>query len=546
MTPAPPVQTAVLNPDASKPETIKDVISYLMPAALSGTMPLWPPDAFAVAAAILKRSGAYREVANVWPPKGYADTDDWHNKVHAISEEWRTACENKRDLPTTVGVWWNTIILRECTKTADILLDRDLFDALVGIVASADQASRSFGFTSCKKASAKLAERATGNLSRNTLCELIDSSRVRVMPKAHNPVSGMTLRSLTHNLALWDRTEVEPSWNNVILPGFAEDGIHLLLLPWPLTIKPNAFHKAPSNYGLRLPKRVDLFEYDISFQASDVERAIELIKEAERTVGKVHGVILPEVSMSIDHFKDMQQKAQAVFDIPLLIAGIGGPNASKLGTNGVAISTDADEDPITQSKHHRWRLDHEQAKSYGISHCLPEKPENGAWWEGIHIEDRTCVFFNANDWMAFCVLICEDLARQDPLSEMVRSVGPNLVIALLLDGPQISDRWPAHYATVLADDPRSSVLTLTSAGMVDLARSQFGGGPRSIGLWKDAITRKNQKINLEPGSEAIVLRLRGETRKEWTVDGRNDGGRTDYLRLIGIYQISPPSAGASP
>ena len=29
--------------------------------------------------------------------------------------------------------------------------------------------------------------------------------------------------------------------------------------------------------------------------------------------------------------------------------------------------------------------------------------------------------------------------------------------------------WPARYATVLSDDPGSSVLTLTSVGMVDLS-----------------------------------------------------------------------------
>ena len=246
------------------------------------------------------------------------------------------------------------------------------------------------------------------------------------------------------------------------------------------TIKPNAFHKAPSNYGLRLPKRVDLFEYDISFQASDVERAIELIKEAERTVGKVHGVIL-EVSMSIDHFKDMQQKAQAVFDIPLLIAGIGGPNASKLGTNEVAISTDADEDPITQSKHHRWRLDHEQAKSYGISHCLPEKPENGAWWEGIHRRPYLRILQRKRlDGVLRPHLRGSRQTRSAFGDGTLR--WPKSRDSAFAGRAADIDRWPAHYATVLADDPRSSVLTLTSAGMVDLARSHLEADREASGF----------------------------------------------------------------
>jgi hypothetical protein len=48
----------------------------------------------------------------------------------------------------------------------------------------------------------------------------------------------------------------------------------------------------------------------------------------------------------------------------------------------------------------------------------------------------------------------------------MNAIGPNLVIALLMDGPQLENRWPARYATVLAEDPGSAVLTVTSLGMV--------------------------------------------------------------------------------
>ena len=49
-----------------------------------------------------------------------------------------------------------------------------------------------------------------------------------------------------------------------------------------------------------------------------------------------------------------------------------------------------------------------------------------------------------------------------PLRTVIRSVGPNLVIVLLMDGPQLVRRWPGKYATVLSDDPGSAVLTVTS------------------------------------------------------------------------------------
>jgi hypothetical protein len=53
---------------------------------------------------------------------------------------------------------------------------------------------------------------------------------------------------------------------------------------------------------------------------------------------------------------------------------------------------------------------------------------------------------------------CEDLASLDEWAELVRSAGPSLVVALLLDGPQLAARWPCRYSSVLVDDPGSAVL----------------------------------------------------------------------------------------
>jgi hypothetical protein len=522
-------------PASAQSEIIKDILGQLMPLALSGEKPMWPPDAFALAATILKRSGAYREVANDWPPATYSTTKDWHDKIFSVAEEWRDACKADKDWPTQVDAWWEEIIRQRGLPLDAISPDKDIFVALIGIVACADQSCRGFGFYNSKRAST-IDDRAITNLSSaNTLCEAVNPPRVSVLPKAHNPVSGMTLRSLTHNLALWDRAEVSPSWHNILIDSVTS-GINILLLPWPLVINPTAFHPAADCHNLRLPERAGLFEYDISFDPNDIDRIKALIEKAKRVTGTVDAVIFPELSMSSDSLKKLQKEIQTDLKIPLLIAGIGGINRDKLGTNSVAISVYSELRPFLQSKHHRWRLDHKQASGYGIT-SLPEKKDNGAWWEAIHIEERVCRFFNANEWLTFCVLVCEDLARQDPVSELVRSVGPSLVVALLLDGPQIPERWPAHYGTVLADDPRSSVLTLTSAGLVDLARSQHGGGPRSVALWKDAISRSNKQIILEPGSDGIVLNVVSEMRQEWTADGRHDNGKSGYLKLAGIYQV---------
>ena len=51
-------------------------------------------------------------------------------------------------------------------------------------------------------------------------------------------------------------------------------------------------------------------------------------------------------------------------------------------------------------------------------------------------------------------------------------------------------RWSAKHALVLADDPGSSVLTVTSQGMVGLTREyvkrkKFPDRPGAVVLWRD-------------------------------------------------------------
>src|SRR5689334_3759654 len=48
--------------------------------------------------------------------------------------------------------------------------------------------------------------------------------------------------------------------------------------------------------------------------------------------------------------------------------------------------------------------------------------------------------------------VCQDLAAIDDVAELVRSVGPTVIYTPLLDGPQLSSRRSARYASVLAED----------------------------------------------------------------------------------------------
>jgi hypothetical protein len=173
--------------------------------------------------------------------------------------------------------------------------------------------------------------------------------------------------------------------------------------------------------------------------------------------------------------------------------------------------------------------------NYGLGGSL--NPSH-RWWECIKIHKRDVHFIALDPLLVFTVLICEDLARPEPVGDLVRSVGPNLVIALLQDGPQLESRWSSRYAMSLTDDPGCSVLTLTSLGMCRLSkpRGTTNDQSRVIALWRDRTTGTRQ-LSLPRDSEALVLCLNESREQEWTADGRGDGGTTGGIHLVGVSYI---------
>ena len=139
-------------------------------------------------------------------------------------------------------------------------------------------------------------------------------------------------------------------------------------------------------------------------------------------------------------------------------------------------------------------------------------------------------------------LICEDLARFDPVLPVINAVGPNLVIALLMDGPQLESRWSGHYATVLAEDPGSAVLTFTCIGMVERARRVGEDVRRTIALWKEP-GGQAREIYLPAGHHGVVLCLKGSSGEQRLLDFRNQGAVTKYkLEAVrSVYLAAAPS-----
>jgi hypothetical protein len=95
---------------------------------------------------------------------------------------------------------------------------------------------------------------------------------------------------------------------------------------------------------------------------------------------------------------------------------------------------------------------------------------------------------------------------------------------------------------VLAEDPGSSVLSITSLGMArrsrprDRARGSEDEKATTIALWRDAIEGERE-ISLEPGHDACVLSLVCRSTQEYTIDGRGDLGHAHFPIFAGAYSF---------
>ena len=154
---------------------------------------------------------------------------------------------------------------------------------------------------------------------------------------------------------------------------------------------------------------------------------------------------------------------------------------------------------IRQNKHHRWSLDEGQITQYHLAGVLHPHVR---WWEAMQVPRMAMQFVELAE-LTQASLVCEDLAQNDDIAQLIRSVGPTVVISGLLDGPQLTSRWAARYASVLADDPGSAVLTLACLGMVQRSRPPGRDPSRVIALWKDS-TSGVREIPLDPAAHGVL------------------------------------------
>lgn len=389
----------------------------------------------------------------------------------------------------------------------------------------------------------------------------VSSTLTTVFPKQHTPQTGMTFRSLTHNLALCSQAGVELNWNLEANDPERETAgdpkpsqnrrledkleiLNILLLPWPTAVDRKCFKVASPPDWPAMPERYRFFSYERESQVDAFENYFKAAcKKAEAFADDIDMVILPELALTKDEHQAASRLARK--SSAILIGGVHGEvkragrmfseNKAIVEFDGLAASKKPSK--INQPKHHRWCLDSNQIAQYKLAGFLPGANN---LWENCVLPRRELTFVPLTYWLTFCVLICEDLARLDPVSENLRAVGPNLVISLLMDGPQIPGRWGSRYASVLADDPGSSVLTVTSLGMSRLSEPRDPEATNRSGviaLWRDNASGEHV-IELKDEEDAAILNITCETREEFTADGRGDHGAAFTPKLMSWHPIT--------
>lgn len=537
-------------------------------------------DLFAVVGLLLLRSGAYHHVVTADPTLAAARTivvseADRRSWVEA-GAAWRG--DSAKELPpppeALLQAW--AVLLRHkdepVFRTGDNWTTQEpWWRAAVQLYAIADEAARDIGFDSDrpKSAQARFVEaplresvRVRAGAGKRTYSfSRADRDHVCVLPKSRTPGVGCTIRSLSHHLALLpSRSLARAHWtfSSPFDQNAAGSPFNVVVLPIPFGIRASAFRGRPAEEGGWgwfdvEPHWCPASRDDVAQPSGFTEFAAfvsAVLTKAADDVGEIHALVLPEVALSSQVFRLLAEhllSAKGSERLELLISGLFDLHDARDGGirkgnfTGMARFVRFGKDDPTRTvnvsireKHHRWRIDGPQIEAYALGSALDV---NRKWWEGIDILSRSLDVFVLRGNSTVTTLICEDLARNDPCQELVRGIGPNFVVALLMDGPQRGDRWPARYGTVLADDPGSSVLTLTSFGL--MRRSNATGrfaAANQIGLFRDD-TGNATELKLPFDAQAICISLQPSRLKEFSMDGRHDDGDAQSWRLGGVSPV---------
>ena len=500
----------------------------------------WPPDVLALTEVLLERSQAYRFLLS--PPEGVDWTPgrsaSWSDAVQAAAVAWSAWATDPREaLPELLAQEWALLCASTGVLLEDLAQGRNwrVCQALMTLHAVADEACAGLGIALDRSTGEGCVFRGRGRelLARTGSASRIDPQRLRVLPKLRTPANGSALGALSRYASvhgpgvgvLWHKVPGRhPSTTNASLAHF-----NALLLPWPLRVREADFHPLEGSVRHMADEAFGLFTYDPA-EPLDLDLVHRTLLAALDETGSVDSVFMPESAVREEDIDALE----AVLDshgVTALVAGVRGraQDGSQLPGNWVhsGMSPKLEKGSsrsgpgeqwvhVRQNKHHRWMLDAQQIGQYHLGGVLHPSVR---WLEAMDVPRKTLEIREVADGMTVVALVCEDLAQNDDVAQLLRAVGPSLVLVPLMDGPQFTSRWAARYASVLADDPGSAVLTLSSYGMVRRSRPP-GRDPSSvIALWKDP-SRGVREISLDDGAHGVLLTACGTRTPRTSGDGR--------------------------
>jgi hypothetical protein len=430
-------------------------------------------------------------------------------------------------------------------------------EALLTLHAIADEACAGLGIALNRFGGQGCLYRARGRelLARTGSLARIQPQFLRVLPKVRTPPNGSSIRSLSR-YACVQGPGVKARWHKTPIRRNGTDPYarhaNLLLLPWPMRVRESDFRPVEGSVQRRTTEPFGFFEFAPS-EKLDLDLMGRMIVAARDEVDSVDAVMLPESAVDATEIDDLE----ALLDrhgVGMLTTGVRQQSSQSdppgnwvhIGVNprlekgGPPSASGEQWFHIRQNKHHRWSLDEKQILQYHLGGALHPHIR---WWETMQVPRRTVDFVEHGDEIAIVSLVCEDLAQIDSVAEVIRSVGPTVVFAPLLDGPQISTRWSARYASVLADDPGCAILTLTSFGMVQRSRPHGRDASPVVALLKDPV-RGFREIRLEAGAQGILLSVCGNRTTRRSSDGRHPIDNAAEYFDVALHQVRASSTGS--
>lgn len=553
--------------------TVQQVLHHLLPEGTRGTpedfgaVPLWPLDLFGVAAYLVQQLDCHTRLLE-------HGLNGIGTQFSLVKDElvdagwvWRYVSDidsdyNRSNYPSVERIhqYWAILLrhgncpLHVCGEVDEIVI------ALLALIAIADEASYSVGFflgskpkKSTRSGGATLwipavFDYATNGVEKEKLlphfgtwyaqlkpnshwnfangeplptgCLMIPEDRLCVLPKSHTPALGCTLRSLTHNLALHpSATQIESRWYNYQRFGRykVRKSLNILIVPIPYRISPDDFvgHELQDSTYHGFTIRQSWLDRNPEAHAQDIR---ELIDQCAREKTLPDVIVFPEAALNREYHHAILEQLASDERLPQLIVIAGLSDGSDHQRN-YSLTAYLSRGKIVlktgQMKHHRWKLDKNQIDSYALASSLSAEH---IWWELSTIGERSVGYHMFGNGASIASLICEDLARTDPCKPSINASAPNLVFALLMDGPQVASRWPGRYALGLADDPGSAVLTVTSVGLIERSNWRYNNVRQTIALWGGADGVR--ELDLPAKKDALILTIEKREESRVSLDGR--------------------------